>query len=215
MRRLGQAVRQALRPGGDPDYARLLKWLPAEKMIARQEAWLLARLVRAYRPQTLVEVGSYAGASTCVLAAFAEVYGGGTVYAIDPFYNVEGRESYETGYEAVFDRNVAPFGPRVVKVRGLSWEVPWERPIDLLFLDGDHSYDGLAKDLAKFLPLLQAGGVLVFHDYKEHGKPGVRRNVDEKIRPNPDYRLIEQVVAMIAFERVGARGERASTAGGG
>ncbi len=202
MKPLWRTLRKTLRLGTSPDYERMLKLLPAEKMIARDEAWLLARLVRQYRPQTIAEVGSYTGASTCILAAFAERYGGGTVYAIDPFFNVEGRESYDAGYEAVFDRNVAPYRDRVQKVKGLSWDVPWERPIDLLFLDGDHSYEGLAKDLAKFLPFLVPGSVVIFHDYKEHGKVGVRRNVDEKIIGNADYKQIERAVAMIAFERV-------------
>ncbi len=39
----------------------------------------------------------------------------------------------------------------------------WDREIDLLFVDGDHSYEGVTKDLA-WLDWLRVGGVVIFHD---------------------------------------------------
>ncbi len=38
------------------------------------------------------------------------------------------------------------------------------RPIDFLFIDGDHSYDGVKKDYELFSPLVRSGGVIAFHD---------------------------------------------------
>ncbi|HQF37291.1 MAG TPA: class I SAM-dependent methyltransferase, partial [Candidatus Dojkabacteria bacterium] len=36
--------------------------------------------------------------------------------------------------------------------------------IDLLFIDGDHSFFGVANDYVKFSPLVRPGGHIVFHD---------------------------------------------------
>jgi len=36
--------------------------------------------------------------------------------------------------------------------------------VDFLFIDGDHSYDGVTMDLALFGPLVQPGGIVAFHD---------------------------------------------------
>ncbi len=36
--------------------------------------------------------------------------------------------------------------------------------LDLLFIDGDHTYDGVKKDYEMFSPLVQEGGLIVFHD---------------------------------------------------
>lgn len=36
--------------------------------------------------------------------------------------------------------------------------------VDLLFIDGDHSYEGVKKDFEMYSPLVRKGGVVVFHD---------------------------------------------------
>lgn len=38
------------------------------------------------------------------------------------------------------------------------------RQIDLLFIDGDHTYDGVARDFEMYAPLVRSGGVIGFHD---------------------------------------------------
>lgn len=37
-------------------------------------------------------------------------------------------------------------------------------PIDLLFIDGDHTYEGVKKDWEMYSPLVRLGGLIVFHD---------------------------------------------------
>jgi cephalosporin hydroxylase len=37
-------------------------------------------------------------------------------------------------------------------------------PLDLLFIDGDHSYEGVKADFSNFSPLVSPGGLIVFHD---------------------------------------------------
>lgn len=37
-------------------------------------------------------------------------------------------------------------------------------PVDLLFLDGDHSYVGIARDFELYSPLVRSGGIIAFHD---------------------------------------------------
>jgi predicted O-methyltransferase YrrM len=38
------------------------------------------------------------------------------------------------------------------------------RPIDLLFIDGDHTFDGVKRDWEMYSPLVRSGGMIVFHD---------------------------------------------------
>lgn len=38
------------------------------------------------------------------------------------------------------------------------------RPVDFLFLDGDHSLTGIRQDFEAFGPLVRAGGLVAFHD---------------------------------------------------
>jgi predicted O-methyltransferase YrrM len=39
-----------------------------------------------------------------------------------------------------------------------------EQPIDLLFIDGDHSYAGVRADFELYAPLVRPGGLIAFHD---------------------------------------------------
>jgi len=42
--------------------------------------------------------------------------------------------------------------------------------IDLLFIDGDHTYEGVKKDWEMYSPLVKDGGIVVFHDIVDHTK---------------------------------------------
>ena len=46
-----------------------------------------------------------------------------------------------------------------------------DAPIDVLMIDGDHTYAGVRKDFEEYAPLVRAGGLIVFHDILPH--PGV------------------------------------------
>jgi len=45
-------------------------------------------------------------------------------------------------------------------------------PLDLLFIDGDHSYEGVAADFQSYRPFLRQGGLVVFHDIVEASDTG-------------------------------------------
>ena len=55
---------------------------------------------------------------------------------------------------------------------------------DVVFLDGDHSYEGVAADLDALAERVVRGGVVLFHDFyhdkNETGEYGVRRAVEER-----------------------------------
>lgn len=37
-------------------------------------------------------------------------------------------------------------------------------PYDLLFIDADHTYEGVARDFTRYSPLVSPGGIIAFHD---------------------------------------------------
>ncbi len=57
------------------------------------------------------------------------------------------------------------------------WELfMWK--ISLLFIDGDHSYEGCKKDIDAWLPHMKEHGVIFFHDHDE-SSPGVMQAASE------------------------------------
>lgn len=72
-------------------------------------------------------------------------------------------------------------------------QVLGSRPIDFLFVDGDHSYDGVLADFKMFSPLVRPGGVVAFHDTVPTAwahEPGVVRLVNE-LKWNHRLRSVE------------------------
>jgi hypothetical protein len=43
-----------------------------------------------------------------------------------------------------------------------------DRPVDMLFIDGDHTYDGVKADYEMYSPLVRPGGLIGFHDICQH-----------------------------------------------
>jgi predicted O-methyltransferase YrrM len=51
-----------------------------------------------------------------------------------------------------------------IQIIGDSKELPLNIPLNFIFIDGDHSYDGVKKDFERFSPFLVKGGIIIFHD---------------------------------------------------
>ena len=74
-----------------------------------------------------------------------------------------------------------PKVPNTVFYQGDSADIArtWDKwKISLLFIDGDHSYQGCKRDIEAWYPLMKEGGVLLFHDCDETS-PGVVQAVFE------------------------------------
>jgi len=129
------------------------------------------------------EIGSYFGASTGFLAAAASLKRG-TLHCVDVWDNrAMGREPAGDTF-AEFTRNTARFFSHLVVHRGeadaMAAQVPGD--LDLLFIDGDHSYAAVQADLANYGPKLKPGGVLLLHDFTY---PEVQRATSEFLARGP------------------------------
>jgi predicted O-methyltransferase YrrM len=129
---------------------------------------LLYGLVRAMKPAVCVEIGSARGRSACFIAMALRENGGGRLHAIDPHRPTAWNDSGAAETLAVMQRNLERLrlAPYVEIVRATSEEAAagWTHLIDLLFIDGDHSYDGVRRDWDLFVPHVAEFGVVVFHD---------------------------------------------------
>ena len=65
--------------------------------------------------------------------------------------------------------------------------LPYAGTVDFAYVDGDHSYRGLKKDVFLVKELLRRGGLLVLHDTLAVG--GCRR-VHEELLASPDFELL-------------------------
>ena len=77
-------------------------------------------------------------------------------------------------------KRAQPFGKRAVPMvmeSRQACESFEDNSLDFVFVDGDHSYEGVKEDIDIWLPKIKTGGYICGHDYDS--RPGVRQAVDE------------------------------------
>ena len=133
-----------------------------------------------------VEIGSYLGASASFIAAGFQ-HDTDRLACIDTWANDAMSEGNRDTY-AEFLSNTRRHRKQLIPIRGWSTdpatvaELESSIPrVDLLFIDGDHSYEGALADWKVYGSLLSPEAVVVMHDIG--WAEGVQRVVEEEIRP--------------------------------
>ena len=68
--------------------------------------------------------------------------------------------------------------------------------MDLVFVDGDHSYEAVKNDSEKALRMLAPGGIILWHDFAAK-TPGIVRYMKEFSQQRPVFRL--KHTCLVAF----------------
>lgn len=145
---------------------------PVAGFLTEAEARFLA-LAAACTPAQgpIVEIGSFKGRSTVALASMAARFGRGPVVSIDPHTSPSATDPALPAEGSSFTEflaalRTAGLTQQVEVHRAFSHEVgpTWQRPIRLLWIDGDHTYAGASRDFDLFSPHLAEGGVVALHD---------------------------------------------------
>lgn len=176
-------VSEHLPPERHPDYSRLsdteLSDLAVKRFEAQQKPRELANLleaVRTIRPRTVVEIGTHRGGTLFGWCQVAEP--DATLVSIDlpagPFGG-----GYELRDELRFSREfkrsdgcqtltfMREDSHQASTLQRLQEKLQC-RPIDFLFIDGDHSAAGVRQDFEMYRPLVRDGGLIAFHDILPH-----------------------------------------------
>ncbi len=155
----------------------------------------LSGLIESYSIQTIIEIGSFHGSSACFFAKHDRVT---SVVCVDPFEV----SRHDPWWEDLKVRNIAnpywdtflanilksPYKEKIHPVRGYSYNSydyvarAYGRA-DMVYVDGNHSYEDCRLDILNYLPL--ARKIMVGDDYQNDPKtgfpyfPGVSRAVRE------------------------------------
>ena len=125
-----------------------------------------------------VEIGAFKGKSAVYMVELFKAFNKPMkFYAIDIFEEITPYGDYYTEYL----NNIKPVEEYIITLKGDSSSAAKQfkdKSIDFLFIDGDHSYKGVKKNLIAWTPKIKQGGVISGHDYNE-STCGVRQAVDE------------------------------------
>jgi predicted O-methyltransferase YrrM len=187
--------------------------IPPRTMHSDADAGVLRATAAGRR--RVVEIGVYEGSSAVVLCEVLEPQA--ELHLIDPFGEhgwalPAGWGATEGASRRVVERARRRHnGPRVIWHVDYSAGVAqrWRDPVDLVFIDGDHSEQGVRADWDDWHGFVDPGGAVVFHDAREsqaggRGLPGPTAVVDSLFRgPDPiaGWRIAHEADRTIAVLR--------------
>jgi len=160
-----------------------------------EKAQTLAATVFALRPQLSVEVGVYTGIGVISFALAHKAIGFGRVIGIDPYCAADSAEGQAHPADKEFweklDHNmiykecldhISQFKVQnlIEIIRKRSDEVEPPSHIGVLRIDGNHG-DAVIKDIARYCPNVDVGGVLFLDDVGWSGG-SVRAAADELLK---------------------------------
>jgi len=122
----------------------------------------LLNFIAARRPRRLLEIGTASGGTLYLITKVAHPEA--TLLSVD--LKINRKELL---------RSFARRRQRLGLIEGDSTSVAtveavkrwFPEGIDFLFLDGDHSYEGIKNDFENYSPLVRPGGAIAFHDIVE------------------------------------------------
>jgi hypothetical protein len=212
---------KSLRHSGNP-YLAAAAGIPG--WLTFLEASALHRAANEAPPGNFVEIGSFCGRSSVVLAGALEARGSdGRLWCIDPFSGAGEPGIQQTGqqklmrklglarsriastYEA-FAANLGRLGlaRRVVTFAAFSQDAlpVTHGDFALAFIDGWHNYENTFRDARLIRDRVTPGGFVLFHDYGP-GCPGVVRAVEETFGADPRFeRLTWDSGSVAVFRRI-------------
>lgn len=170
---------------------------------------VLAQLARGQR--SLAEIGVWHGVTTCRLRSVMAP--DGTLFAVDPF--PPGRLGLS------LQRIIAHREVNRVKNGRVRWlEMTGDSAalfltteaegcqlaMDLVFIDGDHSYEGLRKDWVAWSALIRLGGLVALHDTRSTAARPLRdcgsvRFAQDCIRMDPRFVVVREVDSLTVVQR--------------
>lgn len=154
------------------------------------EVDLLKNVARRVKAVTPVMVNIGIGAATS-LACLLEARPGAEIVAVDIDPHVGHSQLEQMGVRHLVRRITGDS-----KVVGKHWE----KPIDLLFIDGDHSTEGVRGDIEIWTPHLAESGVVLLHDYDGVFWPDVKTAVDTLLAGWYQVGLAETLIALSRFD---------------
>jgi predicted O-methyltransferase YrrM len=177
-----------------------------ETQTSEAERDCLAR--HAAGKRILAEIGVYEGVTTCRLRK--AMHPTGELFAIDPY------PRQRLGFSAqriIAHRDVSriPVGKvRWMRTTGsiAAGEIYSRstRRFDFVFIDGDHSYEGLKADWEGWSRLAAPGGIIALHDSRSTpdrpiGDWGSARFTRDVIAPDPNFQIVETVDSLTVLQR--------------
>jgi hypothetical protein len=155
----------------------------------------------ARNKQRLAEIGVWEGGTTRMLRQVMAP--DGVLFAIDPFPGGRAGFSYQRPIahgEVRRIRNGTVVWLRTTGARAASDPRVAAAPFDFIFVDSDHTFEGLQADWEAWAP--HASDIFALHDVLGNPDQGSVRFARERIFTDPRFSVLETVGCLAVLKRV-------------
>jgi lipopolysaccharide biosynthesis protein len=181
-----------------PIFRRSMFWAPERRALSHwiEHVPFAFWLVDALRPRTIVELGTYNGVSYSAMCQAVKSLGLATsCFAIDTWKGEEYMGLYTEDvyrdFTAFHDQNYGAFSHLVRATFDEALPHFEDGSIDLLHIDGVHTYDAVKHDYQSWLPKLSSNAIVLFHDTNVREREfGVSRLWSELTAEKPHFSFL-------------------------
>lgn len=115
-----------------------------------------------------------------------------TIYTVDGFGLYGDGRIYDSWDHRKIKEVNKSLPSNVIQILGDSQRIPWELPLDFLYIDADHSYNGCYADFLRYSPYVKSDSFICFDDYNQPNNPsnGVKEVV-KRILKKYNYFTLE------------------------
>jgi MMP 1-O-methyltransferase len=167
----------------------------------------------------IVEIGSFLGSGSILLAGARKLRRAGKVHCVDPF-DASGDTVSVPEYRRILagftdTAQIDAFRENIRRAGLANWTcvhqgtaaeigTHWSEPVDMLFMDGDQSPEGVSTAFSIWEPWLKPGGILALHnsnpreyapDHDGHYR------LREDLLSGADYSLVEEAGSTTFFQK--------------
>lgn len=149
----------------------------------KDEAKALYEILREQQDHAVwVEIGVQFGRSTSIFAEFVKEKQASFI-AIDAWGEDVSNEARNHVYE-----QIKKYGWEFNMIEGKSVDIGRISTglIDVLHIDGDHTFEGVSNDIKVWVPKVRPGGYILFDDYGHDSLPDVYKAVQQFLIPQED-----------------------------
>lgn len=163
-----------------------------EGLLSKKEIKFLALLAACPTAKgEILEIGSFKGKSTVILARSTSLTGKTNVVAVDPLTSPAITDPDLKGEESClkdFQTNIRNAGVEKYvefhRKRSSELAKVWNRDIRLLWIDGDHTYSGTKLDFDMFSRFLSNGAIIAIHDVLHNFEGAIRVFLEDVLLSN-------------------------------
>ena len=188
---------------GDETAVRLSRIADVAGNITPTELMVIAAFVKQRQPAVCFEIGTFDGRTTENMAANQP--DGGKCFTLDLPPNAADQAALPlaSGDKDYINKPVSGArisdqarSGRITQLYGDSATfdfAPYAGQVDLMFVDGAHSYEYVLADTDKAWKMVRPGGLILWHDYDSRWWPGVTRALNQLQTQDPRFRDIRHI----------------------